>query len=61
MNYLQFNSDVADQVEAYKKEKKIDGKELSTPILELYNSGFRDLDSLKNLTSLTYDDAVLLS
>ena len=61
MNYLQFNSDVADQIEAYKKEKKIDGKELSAPILELFNSGFRDLDSLKTLTSLTYDDAVLLS
>lgn len=60
-SYLQLNTYVVDQIEAYKKRKKIEGKQLTEPILELYNSNFRNMDSLKNITSLSYDDAVLLA
>ena len=59
--YLHLNQGVVDQVAIYKKAKKIEGKQLTAPILELYNSDFRNMDGLKNITSLSYDDAVLLS
>ena len=59
--YLQLNTKVVDQIENYKKEKRIEGKQLTTPILELYNSGFNNMDSLKELKSISYDDAVLLA
>lgn len=59
--YAHLNSSVVDQVVAYKKAKKIEDKQITGPILELYNSWYKNMDSLKEIKSLSYDDAVLLS
>jgi len=58
---IHLNTSVNDQVELYKKAKRIEGKQITGPILELYNSWYKNMDSLKEIKSLSYDDAVLLS